>query len=58
MTITKEYLREIYYKNNIHKAAGILEITVPTLYEYLKNAGIPRKGCGNNGRKERKVTVV
>ena len=52
-TIAKEKLEKIYKENDSDEAARKLGISTSSLYNYLRDWGIPKKGRG--GRKKLKV---
>ncbi len=55
MKISKKELEKKYNKMNSKDLAKELDITLPTLISYLKEAGIKLKGKGN--RKARKLII-
>ena len=42
--LSKKQLLKLYQENDIREVAATLNISLPTLYNYLKRAGIPHKG--------------
>lgn len=58
MEITKQKLQEIYYGNSNDKAAKILNICVPTLIKYVKEAKIPMKEKNRGRTKPFKLKII
>lgn len=55
--LTKEKLKNTYEKNTLDKAAKILNMSIPTLLKYVKQANIPLKSEAN-GKKPNKFRII
>jgi len=56
MTLSKKELEKKYYSMNNDDLAAELNISMPTLFKLIDDAGIERKGSGNAYNKE-KITI-
>lgn len=55
--LTKKKLQKVYENNTVDKAAKLLEMSIPTLLKYVKEAGIPLKSKVN-GKKTPKFRII
>lgn len=56
-TFTRKEFIDMYNKYDTRTLAEICECSVPTLYNRLKELGIPKKGRGK-GQRQRKILVI
>ena len=56
-TLSKKELEYIYRKNTNERAAEILEVSIPTMMNLLRDNGIECKGQGGHNH-EPKIRVV
>ena len=53
MTLSKKELERKYYNMNNDDLAAELNISMPTLFKLIDDAGIERKGSGNAYNKDK-----
>lgn len=51
--LTKEELERIYKENTNKKAAKRLNVSIPTMIDIIKEAGIELKGRGGHNKKKK-----
>jgi len=54
---TSSYIKKVYYENNIAEAARILDMSITTLMNRIKEHKIPLKGYSGNGRKKKQIFI-
>lgn len=54
---TKEEFLEMYNKYDSRTLAKICECSVPTVYKYINQLNITKKGRGKGSRQKRKIII-